>query len=69
MIRFTCCKCGGENYVLWEDITRIMRCKCIKCGVSLIFLASTEEDLIRRSFKRKEKEDAQNKTEEKSQQE
>lgn len=57
MIRFTCPKCHDEIYFLWgDDITKHGRCRCLKCGTAYIFMAATEEDLLRKQFKRKEKE-------------
>lgn len=54
MIRFQCPCCKDEVYFLWPDVTKPGRCRCLKCGVVIIFMAATEEDLLRKTFKKRE---------------
>lgn len=54
MIRFNCPQCGDEIYYLWPDITKVGRCRCLQCGKVILFMAATEEDLLRKAFKKKE---------------
>jgi DNA-directed RNA polymerase subunit RPC12/RpoP len=57
MVKYHCPKCNGENTSAWMDIKRPLRSTCLKCGVVILFMAGTEEDLIRKAFKRKERRD------------
>lgn len=53
MIRFQCDKCGTLIIKIWPDIKHPIKCRCT-CGTVYVIMAATEEDLLRKAFKKKE---------------